>query len=170
MMRREPPPDPSLTGDAVQLATDTRRSARPAACRATQNAEQSAGGEFSAELEPGFQLGPGPAVHPDLATLVTLSVADEQRATVGIEVGLGQRQALADPQPSAPEHHDHPAQAQPVGMLAGGTPDGDDLLDRSAGPAGTAALCCEAVAPGGRSRVWPANGAGRRSPTTVRMA
>jgi hypothetical protein len=55
-------------------------------------------------------------------------VADEQRATIGVEVGLGERERLTDPQPGAPQHDDHPAQPGTVRTITGRAHHGDDLL------------------------------------------
>ncbi len=94
----------------MQLAADPGGRARPSACRTPQNAEQRAGRQVSAEPEPWFELRPGPAVHPDLTTLVTLAVPDEDAAAVGVQIGLVERERFADPQPGPPQHHDDPAQ------------------------------------------------------------
>jgi len=47
----------------------------------------------------GIDVLPGPAVHADLATLVALAMADDHRSRASVEVGLGERERLADPQP-----------------------------------------------------------------------
>ena len=47
-----------------------------------------------------------------------------------VEVGLGERERLADPQAGAPEHDDQAAQAAAVDAVAGAAHHGDDLLDR----------------------------------------
>jgi hypothetical protein len=46
-----------------------------------------------------------------------------------VEVALGQGERFADPQPGAPKHDDHPAESDPIWMIACGAHDGDDLLD-----------------------------------------
>jgi hypothetical protein len=71
---------------------------------------------------------PSPAVHPDLAALVALAVADKQRTAIGVPIGLVERERLADSKPSAPKHDDHAAQAEALGSLAGGAHHRDDLL------------------------------------------
>jgi hypothetical protein len=71
---------------------------------------------------------PGPAVHSDLAALIALAGADEQRAAIGVEVGLVERQRLADPQPGTPEHDDNAAQPDAVGTISGSAHHCDDLL------------------------------------------
>ena len=45
----------------------------------------------------GFEMRPGPSVHANLAALVTFAVADQQRAAIGVKVGLVERERLADP-------------------------------------------------------------------------
>jgi hypothetical protein len=98
LMRREPAPDPGGHGGVVQLGADSGRSEWPPACRAAQEAEQPAGRQFPAEFEPWVEVRPCPAVHPDLAALLALAVADEQRAAAWVEVGLVEGEPLADPQ------------------------------------------------------------------------
>lgn len=51
-------------------------------------------------------LFPRPAVHPYLAASAALALAHKDRATDRIEVGLGERERLADPQPGTPENDD----------------------------------------------------------------
>jgi hypothetical protein len=45
----------------------------------------------------GPSLRPGPAIHPYLAPLVALAVTDEERAPLGVQIGLVQRERFADP-------------------------------------------------------------------------
>jgi hypothetical protein len=52
---------------------------------------------------------PRPAIHSDLAALIALTVADEQRATDRVEVGLVERERLADPNPGTPQDDDDAA-------------------------------------------------------------
>jgi hypothetical protein len=56
-------------------------------------------------------------------------VADQHSASVWVQIGLGERERLADPQPGAPQHDDDPAQTQTIGSLARGVYHGADLLD-----------------------------------------
>ena len=100
----------------MQLATDPGGRARPSARRTPQNAEQRAGRQGRAEREPRFEVRPAPAVHPDLAALVPLPVPDENGAAVGVQISLVERERFADPQPGPPQHHDHTAQSQPIGV------------------------------------------------------
>ena len=53
--------------------------------------------------------------------------SDPRRA---VQVGLGERERLADAQAGAPQHDDQPAQPAAVDAVAGVAHDGDDLLDR----------------------------------------
>src|SRR5664279_3107681 len=71
-----------------------------------------------------------PTIHPDLTAPSALPVTDQDRATDPIQIALGQRKRFADPQPSAPQHHDHAAKPEPVGVITGSAHNGDDLLDR----------------------------------------
>jgi hypothetical protein len=55
-------------------------------------------------------------------------VADQQRAAVAVEVGLVERERLADPQPGAPQNDDHAAQPDAVETVTGSAHNRDDLL------------------------------------------
>jgi hypothetical protein len=72
---------------------------------------------------------PRPTVHPDLAALIALAVANEQSTSVGIEVRFVERECLADPQPGAPEDDDHAAQPDALGTSTRRAHHSDDLLD-----------------------------------------
>ena len=75
------------------------------------------------------ELLPRPVVHSCLAPLVALATTYEDRATRGIEVRFGKCECFPDSQTCPPEHHDQSAQPRGAGAFAGGTHDGDDLLD-----------------------------------------
>jgi hypothetical protein len=75
-----------------------------------------------------LQLLPGPVVHADFAAAASLAAAHQHGAAARVEIGLGERERFADPQPGAPQQDDQAAQALPVDRLAGGAHDGDDLL------------------------------------------
>jgi hypothetical protein len=47
-----------------------------------------------------------PRVHPHLATAVALPMPDQQTAAALVEIGLGKREGLVDPNARAPEHND----------------------------------------------------------------
>lgn len=113
----------------VQLRSNAGWGARPTAGRTPQNAEQPAWWQAAAELKPRFEMRPGPPVHSDLAPLVSFAVADQQRAAIGVEVGLAECERLADPEPSTPEHNDHAAQPDALGAVASGAHDRDDVLN-----------------------------------------
>ena len=51
-------------------------------------------------------------------------------ARLRVEVGFVECERLADPQPGAPEHDDHAAQADPIRAISRGAYDRDDLLHR----------------------------------------
>jgi hypothetical protein len=55
--------------------------------------------------------------------------ANQQRAATFVEVHLGQRQRLADPQSGAPQHDDQATQPGAVNAVTGLSHDRDDLLD-----------------------------------------
>src|SRR4051794_3272531 len=61
-------------------------------------------GRIEPGCEPGMQFLPGPVVHADLATAPALAAPDQDRSAASVQVGLGERERFADPQPGAPEH------------------------------------------------------------------
>ena len=128
LMRREPAAAPGRNRGVVELSADASRCARPAACRSAQDAEKSSDRQGRPHLEPRREVRPRPAIHTDLAALIALAMADEQRAAFGIEVGLVERERFADPQPGAPEYDDHAAQPDAVRTITGSAHHRDDLL------------------------------------------
>jgi hypothetical protein len=72
---------------------------------------------------------PRPPIHPYLATTGSLAGAHQNRAAGAVEVGLGEVERFADPQPSSPEDDDQRPQAGAVRTVPGGSHNGDDLLD-----------------------------------------
>ena len=97
---------------------------------AVQDAEQRSDRKRAPTLQPRVKILPSELVHPDLPAFAALGPADQDRTPAAIEIGLGQRERFADPQPGAPEHHDHAAQPLAVRAIAGGAHHGDDFLDR----------------------------------------
>src|SRR5215207_7012913 len=115
----------------------TRRSSERAAAAAqgrargaVDDAEQRPDRRLNAHVEPGRELFPGPVVHADLAAAAALAAPHEQRSAARVEVGLGERERLADAQAGAPQHDDQAAQPVAVDAVAGAAHDGHDLLDR----------------------------------------
>jgi hypothetical protein len=103
---------------------------RPSAGRAVDDAQQRSDRQLDAHVEPRRELLPRPVVHADLAAAGALASPDEQRSATPIEVCLGERERLMDPQPGAQPHDDQAAQAQTVDAVAGAAHHNDDLLDR----------------------------------------
>jgi hypothetical protein len=77
-----------------------------------------------------LELLPRPVVHAHLAAPAALTAPHQQRATTRVEVGLGERERLADAQAGAPEHDDQAAQSASVRAVAGAAHHRNDLLDR----------------------------------------
>ena len=96
----EPAPDSGGQRGAMQLGTDAGWRAWPPAGRAAQNAEERADRQGPAQLEPGVELLPRPAVHPDLPPATALAGTDQHGAALAVKIGLSQRERLADPQPA----------------------------------------------------------------------
>jgi len=73
---------------------------------------------------------PGPAVHPDFASLAALPPSDEHSAAGTVEIALLEGERLADPHPRTPEQEDQRPETVAVRAIANRPHDGDDLLDR----------------------------------------
>lgn len=76
-----------------------------------------------------FDSAKAPLVHADLPSAPALAAADEDRATVGIEVTLAERERLLDAKPATPKDDDHGAQPSAVAIGPNLAHHGDDLLD-----------------------------------------
>jgi hypothetical protein len=100
-----------------------------AAGGADDYAEQRAEGQLCGLTRPWLQRFPRPRVDADLAPAVVLSVADQNRPPAPIQIGLGQRQRLMDPQPGATEHHDQAGEPVTVASLLSLAHHRDDLID-----------------------------------------
>jgi hypothetical protein len=127
LVRREAPTHPGLAGDAAQFRAGGAGGPRPSAGRTGDDAEQWADRQLDAHVQPGRELLPGPVVHPHLAAPAALAAPHQQRPAPRIEVGLGERERLADPQASAPEHDDQPAQPEAVDAVTSVAHHADDL-------------------------------------------
>jgi hypothetical protein len=57
-----------------------------------------------------------------------LAVAHEQRPTLRVKVGLGERKRLLNAQPTTPEHNDQSTQPPTMTTITGVAHYGDDLL------------------------------------------
>ena len=93
---REAPAHAGRGRGAPELRVGGRGRPGPAACRAVDDAEQRADGEFEAALEPGLKFLPAPVVHADLAPAPALAAADQRRAATLVEIGLGERERFLD--------------------------------------------------------------------------
>lgn len=76
LVRREPSSHPSTRGNLMQLGADPGRSPRSSARWTPQDAEQRADWKLGAQREPRRELLPAPPVHPNLAALAALAMAD----------------------------------------------------------------------------------------------
>lgn len=69
-------------------------------------------------------------IHPNLAALASLAMADEDAASLSVKVTLSHRECLADAQPSTPEQHHKGPGPQSLRSLAGDAHHRHDLLHR----------------------------------------
>src|SRR4051812_42874356 len=122
-------PHAGLAGDAAQLGAGGGGRPGPPAGGAVDDAEQRADRQLDPRLEPCFELLPAPVVHAELAAAAALAASHQQRSAARVEVGLGERERLADAQAGAPQHDDQAAQPAAVDTVARVAHHGDDLLD-----------------------------------------
>jgi hypothetical protein len=74
-------------------------------------AEQRPDRQGGANLKVRVQLIPRPPVHAYLATPPAFASAHGEGSARAVEVGLGEVECFADPQPGSPEHDDQRSQA-----------------------------------------------------------
>src|SRR3954454_12713946 len=110
LVRCEASPDAGLAAGSAQLGAGGGGRPRPPAGGSVDYAEQRSNRQLEPRLKPRRELLPRPVVHADLAATAGLAAAHQQRSAARIEVGLGERERLADAQPGAPQHDDQPAQ------------------------------------------------------------
>src|SRR3954451_6916889 len=127
LVGREAPTHPGLAGDAAQFRAGGAGCPRPSAGRTGGDAEQRSDRQLDPGLEPWFELLPRPVVHAHLTAPAALAAPHQQRPAARIEIGLGERERLADPQASAPEHDDQPAQPVAVDAVTSVAHHADDL-------------------------------------------
>ena len=125
------------TGAAPASTARWRSSARPAVAdharprvgpSITQNSSPG-GSDVRSAVQP-VKTDHAQGVHPDLATPVTLPMPDQQTPSPLVQVRLGQRERLMDPQTGSPQHNDHPPHPPTVTTVCGVAHEGDDLIDR----------------------------------------
>jgi hypothetical protein len=73
----------------MQLFSRGRRFPTSSGGRSVDCTKQCADRKLAADLEPGVELVPCPAVHPDLSSLAALSTPDQYSAAGTVEVALG---------------------------------------------------------------------------------
>jgi hypothetical protein len=85
LVRREPAAHTGLHGSTPQLLAHARRRQRPAASAPVDHTEQPADRHLDAVRKPRPQQLPSPRIHPDLAALIALAVAHENRAAIQVK-------------------------------------------------------------------------------------
>jgi hypothetical protein len=131
---------------ALRAAGHGSRRPRSPACRSGRDTKQRTDGQADATVNPRLEVLPAPVIHADLAALVALPMAHEDRATPSVEVGLREREHLADAKTSAPQHHDERARSHAYWRRSGLAHHGHDLFDLrpSADRPDSAGPCCAA--------------------------
>src|ERR671911_557425 len=99
--RRRTPASRATRRSSVRAAA---AAPRPSARGAVDDAEQRSDRQLNAHVEPGRELFLGPVVHADLAAAAALAAPHQQRTATRVQVGLGDRERLADAQTGAPQH------------------------------------------------------------------
>jgi hypothetical protein len=162
LVRGKPLSDAGPRGDAPQLRAGGVGSPRPATRAPLDHAQQRTDRHPDAQLEPGPEVIPAPAVHADLAPAAALTVAHEHGSGTRLEVVLREPERLVDAQSRPPQQHDQSPHPGALHAVAGLAHDRDDLLHR--GRIGRVAQTLVARwAPGkipGQGE--PASGGGRR--------
>ena len=97
LMGREPPPDASVDRELAQFGSHGGGGPAAASSWPVDHAEQRSGRQRHAVRQPGRELFEPELVHPCLAALVTLAVADQERPSPLVDVGLVERQRLRNP-------------------------------------------------------------------------
>jgi hypothetical protein len=71
---------------------------RASGCRTPDDAEKRTDGHRGADLDPAVDVFPRPGIHAGLASAAALASADEDAASLSVEVALREGEGLADPQ------------------------------------------------------------------------
>lgn len=118
LVRREPAPHPRSGGEIAELDPDPGGRPGPTADWTVDHAGQRTDRQPLTLGHPGAEPLKAPLVHADLPPATALAVADEDRATVRVEITLAERERLLDAKPAAPEDDDHGAQASAVAITS----------------------------------------------------
>jgi hypothetical protein len=136
--------------------------------RAGEDAEEWSDGEADARLEPGPRLSRSSSVHADLAAAAALAALNQYRAAALIEIGLGERQRLMDPQSGYATGALSTGAAGRRRTVAGGARDSDNFPRPWADRRDTGRPCCAAVGRRGISASSPVTDDGRRDRAAAR--
>ena len=129
LMRTKPAPDPSLNREVAQLRRHRGGAPRAATGWPIDHAEQRSRRQSGALLRPIGQDGPRPRVHPHLATAITLPMPYQQAAPALVQIGLGERKGLVDPNARTPQHNDQTTHPPAVSGVSGLAHNRDALVD-----------------------------------------
>jgi len=80
-------------------------------------------------LGPTGNVLPPPVVHPDYPALAALTRADRHGPCLGVQIGLGERERLADPQTGAQQDRDQRSRTVRVVAVSSLAHDEDDFLN-----------------------------------------
>jgi hypothetical protein len=126
---REAASDARRGGCVMQLLACGRCFPASAGGRAVDHAQERSDRELASDLEPGVELLPCPAVHPDFAALAAFPVPNEHGAAATVQVALLEGERFTDAQPGTPQQDDQRAKPVSVGTVTDCAHDSDDLLD-----------------------------------------
>src|ERR1700729_269259 len=113
----------------MQLFARGRRFPTSSRGRSVDHAQHRADRKLAADFEPGIELAPCPAVHPDLPALAALSTPDQHTAAGPVEVALLEQERFADPESGAPRQHNQRTKSLTVGTVTDRAHHSDDLFD-----------------------------------------
>lgn len=117
-------------------------------------------GKSARAASQGRRVLPAPSVHADLRATTALAAAHKQRSATLVEIRLGQRRRLLDPEPGTPKHDDQRANPEPVAIVGGLAHHRDDLLDGR-----RVSRIALALVAGHPTSVMPGQGRRRATPT-----
>jgi hypothetical protein len=156
LVRRESTAYASRFGGSPQMLSCGGLLPTPTRRRTVDDAPQRPDRQRGPDLEPRLKLLPAPAVHPDLAATAALASAHNDGAATWIQIGLGKRKCLADPQSGSPKNDDQRAQPRAICPVVSSAHDGDDFLDRRRVRRVTQTFIPRRGVPGDSPACWPA--------------
>jgi hypothetical protein len=102
LVRGEAPASSCRRSGVMELLSGCGGLPVPSGRWTVDHAQQRSDRQLPPPLLPGFELGPGPSVHADLASLPAFAMADKDRAASRVKIALLKSERFADTQARAP--------------------------------------------------------------------